>query len=79
MVEAEEESREEESRMAAAAATRPNVETTRATKNREAPTASHANGIDSTQFCKNVYSKPGALFSVYRLPGIRAVRAECPT
>jgi hypothetical protein len=56
MVEAEEGSRRE-----AGAATRATVETTRATRNRETPNASHANGIDSTQFCQYVFSKPGAL------------------
>src|SRR5271156_3149710 len=38
-----------------------------ATKNREIPNASHATGINSTQFCQYVYGKPGALFSVNRL------------
>jgi hypothetical protein len=51
MVEAEEGSRRE-----AGAATREV-----ATRNRETPNASHANGIDSTQFCQYVFSKPGAL------------------
>jgi hypothetical protein len=32
-----------------------------AAKKREAPNASHASGIDSTQFCQSVFSKPGAL------------------
>jgi hypothetical protein len=35
-----------------------------AAMNREIPNASHATGINSTQFCQNVYGKPGALFSV---------------
>jgi hypothetical protein len=38
-----------------------------AAKKREAPNASQASGIDSTQFCQFVYSKPGALFSVNRI------------
>jgi hypothetical protein len=38
-----------------------------ATTNREKPTASHAVSIESTQFCQNVYGKPGAFFSVNRL------------
>jgi hypothetical protein len=37
-----------------------------AAKKREAPNASHASGIDSTQFCQFIFSKPGALFSVNR-------------
>jgi hypothetical protein len=37
-----------------------------AIKNREAPNASHASGINSTQFCQFIFSKPGALFSVNR-------------
>jgi hypothetical protein len=52
---------EEGARIEAGAATRD------AATNREAPNASHATGINSTQFCQNVYSKPGALFSVNRL------------
>ena len=35
--------------------------------NRDTPSANHATGIKSTQFCQNVYCKPGALFSVNRL------------
>ena len=42
-----------------------NVATMGATKNRKPAIAKHA--IDTaTQFCKNVYAKPGALFSVNR-------------
>jgi hypothetical protein len=37
-----------------------------AAKKREAPSASHAIGIHSTQFCQFRYGKPGALFSVNR-------------
>jgi hypothetical protein len=59
MVEAEEGARNK-----AGAATRPIAVMTTAAMNRDTPNASHANGIDSTQFCQNVYSKPGALFSV---------------
>jgi len=47
------------SRIEAGAATR-----TIATRNSDAPSASHAQGINATQFCQYVYSKPGALFSV---------------
>jgi hypothetical protein len=36
------------------------------------PSASHATGINSTQFCQNVYGKPGALFSVNRLSDAEA-------
>jgi len=57
---------EEGSRIKAGAATRPIAVVTTAARNRDTPIASHANGIDSTQFCQNVYSKPGALFSVNR-------------
>ena len=53
---------EEGARMEARAATREVA----AKKKREAPNASHASSIDSTQFCQFVYSKPGALFSVNR-------------
>jgi hypothetical protein len=28
--------------------------------NRDMPSANHATGINSTQFCQNVYGKPGA-------------------
>ena len=35
-----------------------------AATNRDMPSASQAHGINSTQFCQFVYSKPGALFSV---------------
>jgi hypothetical protein len=35
--------------------------------NRGTPNASHATGTISTTFSQNVYSKPGALFSVNRL------------
>jgi hypothetical protein len=52
---------EEGARIEARAATREV-----AAKKREAPNASHASGINSTQFCQFVYSKPGALFSVNR-------------
>jgi len=38
-----------------------------ATRNRDAPSASHAHDISSTQFCQYVYSKPGALVLGYRL------------
>lgn len=37
-----------------------------AAKKWEAPNASQASGISSTQFCQFIYSKPGALFSVNR-------------
>jgi hypothetical protein len=40
--------------------------------NRDTPSASHATGISSTQFCQNVYVKPGALFSVNRLSDAEA-------
>jgi hypothetical protein len=40
--------------------------------NRDAPSASHATGVKPTQFCKNVYGKPGALFSVNRLSDAEA-------
>jgi hypothetical protein len=36
-------------------------------KNSDAPSARYATGCNSIIFSKNVYSKPGALFSVYRL------------
>jgi hypothetical protein len=55
---------EEGSRIKAGAAIRPSAGVTTAARNRDTPDASHANGIDSTQFCQNVYSKPAALFSV---------------
>jgi hypothetical protein len=42
-------------RIEAGAATR-----TIATRNSDAPSASHAHGINATQFCQYVYSKPGA-------------------
>jgi len=38
-----------------------------AANNRLPPDAKHATGIMPTQFCQNVYGKPGALFSVNRL------------
>jgi hypothetical protein len=38
-----------------------------AAKNRDAPNARTATGINSTTLSQNVYSKPGALFSVNRL------------
>jgi len=38
----------------------------------EIPIASHAIGIQSIQFCQNVYGKPGALFSVNRLSAAEA-------
>jgi hypothetical protein len=57
MVEADEES----ARIEARTATREV-----AAKKREAPSARHASGISSTQFCQFMYSKPGALFSVNR-------------
>jgi hypothetical protein len=38
-----------------------------AAKNRDAPNARYATGINSITLIQNVYSKPGALFSVYRL------------
>ena len=38
-----------------------------AARNRQRPSAKHATGIKSIQFCQNVYGKPGALFSVNRL------------
>jgi hypothetical protein len=55
---------EEGARIEARTATREVA--TKTTKNRDAPNASQASGIDSTQFCQFVYSKPGALFSVNR-------------
>jgi hypothetical protein len=36
-------------------------------RKRVAPNARHAIGINSTTLSQNVYSKPGALFSVNRL------------
>jgi hypothetical protein len=36
-------------------------------KNRDAPNAKYATGINSTILSQNVYGKPGALFSVNRL------------
>jgi hypothetical protein len=38
-----------------------------AAKNSDAPNARYATGINSTTLSQNVYSKPGALFSVNRL------------
>jgi hypothetical protein len=38
----------------------------------ETPSASHAIGINSTQFCQYIYGKPGALFSVNRLSNAKA-------
>jgi hypothetical protein len=38
-----------------------------AAKNRDAPNARIATGINSTTLSQNVYGKPGALFSVNRL------------
>jgi len=38
-----------------------------AAKNRDAPNARYATGINSITLSQNVYSKPGALFSVNRL------------
>jgi hypothetical protein len=38
-----------------------------AAKNSDAPSARYATGINSTTLSQNVYSKPGALFSVNRL------------
>jgi hypothetical protein len=46
--------------------------TCREIMNRDTPSASHAPGITSTQFCQNVYGKPGALFSVNRLSDAEA-------
>jgi hypothetical protein len=43
-----------------------------AAMNRDPPNARIATGIKTTQFCQNVYCKPGALFSVYRLPDAEA-------
>jgi hypothetical protein len=40
--------------------------------NREYQSACNATGIESTQFCQNVYGKPGALFSVNRLSDAEA-------
>ncbi len=37
------------------------------TRIKDKPNAGHALESNSTQFCKNVYGKPGALFSVNRL------------
>jgi hypothetical protein len=48
------------------------VATLVAAMNRETPNASHATGINSTQFCQTVYGKPGALFSVNRLSDAEA-------
>ena len=50
------------------AGTAPNEKIT----NRGTPSASNATGIQSTQFCQNVYGKPGALFSVNRLSDAEA-------
>ncbi|MEA3159913.1 MAG: hypothetical protein QOD95_1461 [Gammaproteobacteria bacterium] len=38
-----------------------------AAKNRDAPSARNATGINSITLNQNVYGKPGALFSVNRL------------
>jgi hypothetical protein len=38
-----------------------------AAKNRNTPNARYATGINSITLSQNVYSKPGALFSVNRL------------
>jgi hypothetical protein len=38
-----------------------------AAKNRDAPSARYATGINSTTLSQNVYGKPGALFSVNRI------------
>jgi hypothetical protein len=43
------------------------VVTMNAAKNRDAPNARYATGINSTTLSQNVYSKPGALFSDNRL------------
>jgi hypothetical protein len=43
------------------------------------PNASHAIGIHSTQFCQNVYGKPGALFSVNRLSVAEALKGSLAT
>jgi hypothetical protein len=43
-----------------------------AAMNRETPNASHATGINSTQFCQYIYGKPGALFSVNRFSDAEA-------
>ena len=58
---------EESLRIEAGAATR-----MVAAMNRGTPSASHATGIHSTQFCQFVYGKPGALFSVNRLSDAEA-------
>jgi hypothetical protein len=39
-----------------------------AAKNSDVPNARYATGINSTTLSQNVYVKPGALFSDYRLP-----------
>jgi len=41
-------------------------------KHRDAPNARNATGINSTTLSQNVYSKPGALFSVNRLSSAEA-------
>jgi len=43
-----------------------------AAKNRDTPNARYAAGINSTTLSQNVYSKPGALFSVNRLSAAEA-------
>jgi hypothetical protein len=59
---------EERSRIGAGAAIR-----VVAARNRETPNASHANGINKTQFCQFVYGKAQAFFSVNRLSDARAL------
>ena len=46
--------------------------TNREMTNRDTPSASHATGINSITLSQNVYSKPGALFSVNRLSDAEA-------
>jgi hypothetical protein len=46
--------------------------TMEAAKNRDAPNAKYATGINSTTLSQNVYGKPGALFSVNRLSNAEA-------
>jgi hypothetical protein len=46
-----------------------------AATNRVSPNAKNATGSKSIHCSKNVYAKPGALFSVYRLSAAEAFRS----
>jgi hypothetical protein len=46
---------------------KPGVVRRNAAKNSDTPNARYATGIDCITLSKNVYGKPGALFSVNRL------------